>query len=125
MCSVSSPYKHRFTETQSIFGCAGEATGSSTSMALGQPSTQDGAHAQGQGQGLVLNPISQTVQASGLAQFVGDVQQMAQAWLGGASHAAMQDSSSDTEMSEAESDSDEEERFDEEGSPRGTKGRDM
>jgi len=90
-------------------------------MALGQPYTQDGAHAQG----LVSNPISQTVQASGLAQFVGDVQQMAQAWLGGASHAAMQDSSSDTEMSEAESDSDEEERFDEEGSPRGTKGRDM
>ena len=116
-----------FQKTHSMLGCAGEATGGSTSTALGQPYTQDGTHAQGQGQGqgLVSNPISQTVQASGLAQFVGDVQQMAQAWLGGASHAAMQDSSSDTEMSEAETDSDEEERFDEEGSPRGTKGRDM
>ncbi len=49
---------------------------------------------------------------------------MAQAWLGGASHAAMQDSSSDTEMSEADSESEEEGIFDEEGSPRGTKGRD-
>ncbi|CAK0756367.1 hypothetical protein CVIRNUC_002449 [Coccomyxa viridis] len=63
--------------------------------------------------------------AGGLAQFVGDVQEMAQAWLGGASHAAMQDSDSDTDMSEAESDSDDGEVFDEEGSPRGTKGRDM
>lgn len=49
---------------------------------------------------------------------------MAQAWMGGASHAAMQDSSSDTEMSEAESESEEEGLSDDEGSPRGTKGRD-
>ena len=70
-------------------------------------------------------PAQVQVHAGSLAQFVGDVQEMAQAWLGGASHAAMQDSDSDTDMSEAESDSDEEEIFDEEGSPRGTKGRDM
>ena len=74
----------------------------------------------------VAPPAAQVqAHAGGLAQFVGDVQEMAQAWLGGASHAAMQDSDSDTDMSEAESDSDEGEVFDEEGSPRGTKGRDM
>lgn len=65
-------------------------------------------------------------QPGGLAQLVGDVQQMAQAWLGGASHGAMQenDDSEDTEMSEAEDSDSEEEEFDEEGSPHGTKGRD-
>ena len=56
----------------------------------------------------VAPPAAQVqAHAGGLAQFVGDVQEMAQAWLGGASHAAMQDSDSDTDMSEAESDSDE------------------
>ena len=59
---------------------------------------------------------------TGLAQFV--VQQMAQAWMGGASHAAMQDSSSDTEMSEMETDSEDGVASDDEGSPLGTKGRD-
>lgn len=97
-------------EAYTLLGSAGEAAGSSADL--------EPASAQGQ--------VQAQAEAGGLAQFVGDVQQMAQAWLGGASHAAMQDSDSDTEMSEmSESDSDEEEVFDEEGSPRGTKGRDM
>jgi hypothetical protein len=51
---------------------------------------------------------------------------MAQAWLGGASHGAMQqdDDSEDTEMSEVDESDSEEEEFDDEGSPHGTKGRD-
>ena len=91
-------------------------------MAPSHPQAQAESDAQGQAQG--QGAAGAALQATGLAQFVGDVQQMAQAWLGGASHAAMQDSSSDTEMSEADSESEEEGIFDEEGSPRGTKGRD-
>ena len=88
--------------------------------AQAQPQAPSDAQGQAQGHGAAVAAL----QANSLAQFVGDVQQMAQAWLGGASHAAMQDSSSDTEVSEADSESEEEGIFDEEGSPRGTKGRD-
>ena len=88
--------------------------------AQAQPQAPNDAQGQAQGQGAAVAAL----QATCLAQLVGDVQQMAQAWLGGASHAAMQDSSSDTEVSEAESESEDEELSDAEGSPRGTKGRD-
>lgn len=102
--------------------CAGDAAGSSAGIAVSSAQAQAQNDAQGQAQGQGAAAVG--LQATGLAQFVGDVQQMAQAWLGGASHAAMQDSSSDTEMSEAESESEDEGIFDGEGSPRGTKGRD-